>query len=287
MDYTNILLTVIALGSVALLLAAILYAIAQKFKVYEDPRIDIVEKILPGANCGGCGYAGCRALAEAAVKAEDLSTVFCPVGGNGCMQSVAQALGKVAEAKEPMVAVVRCGGSPLHRPRTNTFVGAQSCAVIASVYAGETGCTFGCIGRGDCTAACTFGAIHMNPETQLPEVVDDKCTACGACVKACPKFVIELRKKGPKNRRIFVSCINKDKGAIARKACKVACIGCGACKKACEFEAITIENSLAYINFAKCKLCRKCAVVCPTNAILELNFPLKKKVEETPVAASA
>lgn len=280
MDYSNILFTVIALGAVALLLAIILYVVAQKFKVYEDPRIDIVEKILPGANCGGCGFAGCRAFAEAAVKADDLSTIFCPVGGNDCMQSVARALGKVAAEKEPMVAVVRCSGSPAHRPRTSIYDGAQSCAVMASVYAGDTGCSFGCLGRGDCTLVCDFDAIHMNPETLLPEVIDDKCTACGACVKACPKFIIELRKKGPKSRRVFVSCINKDKGGPARKACKVACIGCGACKKACPFEAITIENNLAYIDYNKCKLCRKCVEVCPTNAIHELNFPPRKKVEE-------
>lgn len=280
MDYSIILYTVIALGSVALLLAIILYGVAQKFKVYEDPRIDVVEKILPGANCGGCGFAGCRAFAEAAVKAEDLATIFCPVGGNDCMKNVAEALGKTAAEKEPMVAVVRCSGSPAHRPRTSVYDGAQSCAVMASVYAGDTGCSFGCLGRGDCTVVCDFDAIHMNPETLLPEVVEEKCTACGACVKACPKFIIELRKKGPKSRRIFVSCINKDKGAPARKACKVACIGCGACKKACAFDAITIENNLAYIDFNKCKLCRKCVEVCPTNAIHELNFPPKKKVEE-------
>ncbi len=107
MDYSNILFTVIALGSVALLLAIILYAVAQKFKVYEDPRIDIVEKILPGANCGGCGFAGCRAFAEAAVKAEDLSTVFCPVGGNDCMKNVAQALGKTATEKVAVFCIFR------------------------------------------------------------------------------------------------------------------------------------------------------------------------------------
>ena len=282
MDYSNILFTVIALGSVALLLAVILYAVAQKFKVYEDPRIDIVEKIVPGANCGGCGFAGCRAFSEAAVKAEDLSAIFCPVGGNETMQSIARALGKVAAEKEPMVAVVRCSGSPAHRPRTSVYDGAQSCAVMASVYAGDTGCTFGCLGRGDCTLVCDFDAIHMNPETLLPEVVEEKCTACGACVKACPKVIIELRKKGPKSRRVFVSCINKDKGGVARKACKVACIGCGACKKACAFDAITIENNLAYIDFNKCKLCRKCVQECPTGAIWEVNFPpAKPKTEQT------
>ncbi|MGL4806047.1 MAG: 4Fe-4S binding protein, partial [Bacteroidales bacterium] len=148
-----------------------------------------------------------------------------------------------------------------------------------SLYGGETGCSFGCHGLGDCVTVCPFDAIHINPETQLPEVDEDKCTACGACVRACPKFIIELRKKGPKSRRVFVSCVNKDKGAIAKKACNVACIGCSKCLKACPFEAITISNNLAYIDYNKCKLCRKCVDVCPTHAIQELNFPPKKKEE--------
>jgi ferredoxin len=120
----------------------------------------------------------------------------------------------------------------------------------------------------------------------LPEVDEDKCTACGACAKACPKLIIELRKKGPKNRRIFVSCVNKDKGAVAKKSCKVACIGCAICRKNCEFDAITIENFLAYIDPNKCRLCRKCVDVCPQSSILEMNFPPKKpKVEKTETAA--
>ena len=118
--------------------------------------------------------------------------------------------------------------------------------------------------------------IHINPETLLPEVNEEKCTACGACVKACPKMIIELRKKGPKSRRIFVSCVNKDKGSIARKACTAACIGCGKCEKTCPFGAITVENNLAYIDDNKCRLCRKCVEVCPTGAIFSLNFPPKK-----------
>ena len=110
----------------------------------------------------------------------------------------------------------------------------------------------------------------------------DECTACGACVKACPNFIIELRKKNKKDRKIFVSCINQDKGGIAKKACSVACIGCGKCAKVCTFDAITIENFLAYIDPNKCKLCRKCAPECPTNAILELNFPPRKEKPAKP-----
>lgn len=281
----NVLLfTIVTLCALGILSAVILYFVAQKFKVYEDPRIDEVEAMLPGANCGGCGFPGCRGMADALVKNDDISALFCPVGGSDVMKACAGHLGKAAPEKEPQVAVVRCAGSCAVRPRTNVFDGANSCAVVASLYGGETGCTFGCLGKGDCVVVCNFGAIEINPETGLPEVDEDKCTACGACVKACPKFIIELRKKGPKGRRIFVSCVNKDKGAVARKACGVACIGCGKCKKVCEFDAITIENNLAYIDFTKCRLCRKCVAECPTGAIQEVNFPPRAPKAETPAA---
>jgi ferredoxin len=155
----------------------------------------------------------------------------------------------------------------------------MTCEIASGLYSGDTACSFGCLGLGDCTAVCTFNAIHMNPVTLLPEVDDAKCTSCGACVKACPKMIIELRKKNKKDRKIYVSCVNKDKGATAKKACSVACIGCKACLKACEYDAITIENFLAYIDPVKCKLCRKCVEVCPTDSIPEINFPLRKKAE--------
>ena len=124
----------------------------------------------------------------------------------------------------------------------------------------------------------------MDPETGLPVVDETKCTACGACAKACPKHVIELRNKGPRGMRVYVSCINKDKGALTRKACTVGCIGCGKCVKECKFDAIKVENNVAYIDFTKCKLCRKCFEACPTKAIWAVNFPPKPA---TPVAPAA
>ncbi|MDR1055239.1 MAG: Fe-S cluster domain-containing protein [Prevotellaceae bacterium] len=277
---STILVTVIMLVALGVVLAIILYLVAQKFKVYEDPRIDEVEAILPGANCGGCGFAGCRALAEALVKSNDMTSLYCPVGGNATMRATAKILGGEAQTKDPMIAAVRCNGTCENRPRTNQFEGAVSCAVMAATYGGETACTYGCLGRGDCVVSCPFDAIHMNPATDLPEVDEEKCTACGNCVKACPKIIIELRKKGPKGKRIFVSCINKDKGGIAKKACDVACISCSKCFKTCPYEAITVANNLAYIDFTKCKLCRKCVEVCPTGSIHEIHFPPRVKKEE-------
>jgi len=275
-----LLFSILMLSLLGVALAIILYLVAQKFKVFEDPRIDQVEAVLPGANCGGCGYPGCRGFADAFVKSEDLSTFFCPVGGNDTMSAAAAVMGKTVEAKDPEVAVIRCSGSPENRKRIVKYDGASSCKIATSLYSGDTGCQFGCLGLGDCVAVCKFDAIYIDPVTLLPVVNDEKCTACGACVKACPKFIIELRKKGPKSKRIFVSCINKDKGGVARKACQVACIGCGKCVKVCPHYAITLENNLAYIDFNKCKLCRKCVEECPTSAILELNFPPRKpKVE--------
>ncbi len=274
-----LLYTVLALSGMGLAAAVILYFVAQKFKVYEDPRIDQIEALLPGANCGGCGYAGCRALAEAYTKTEDIADLSCPVGGSAIAAQIAKVLGQETVAKDPMIAVVRCNGTPEHRPVINTYNGAKNCAIASSLYGGKTGCPNGCLGYGDCVTVCKFDAIYIDQKTGLPFISEEKCVACGACIKACPRMIIELRKKGPKSRRIYVSCINKEKGAIARKNCAVACIACLKCQKECPFEAITVENNIAYINFDKCKLCRKCVAVCPTNAITELNFPPKPKAE--------
>ena len=173
-----LLYTILTLCVLGILAAVVLYFVAQKFRVEEDPRIDEVEKMLPGANCGGCGFAGCRGMADALVKRDDISELFCPVGGGDCMKAVAAYLGKAAAEKQPEVATVRCGGTCEKRPRTNDYNGVRSCAVASSLYVGETACAFGCLGFGDCVVACAFDAIHINPATGLPEVDPEKCTAC-------------------------------------------------------------------------------------------------------------
>lgn len=280
-----ILLSVISLGAIGALGAIILYIVSKKFEVIEDPKIAEVQDALPAANCGGCGYPGCSGFAVACVNASTLEGLNCPVGGQATMEQIADILGLVVEKTDPKIAVVRCNGTCENRPATTFYDGAPSCAIIASLYAGETGCSYGCLGLGDCVTVCDFDAIRINPDTKLAEVDEEKCTSCGACVKACPKMLIQLRKKGPKSRRIYVSCMNKDKGGIAKKACAVACIGCKKCEKSCTFEAITIENNLAYIDDDKCRLCRKCVAECPTSAITELNFPPRKeKIREEDAA---
>lgn len=282
-----ILVAVISLGAIGLISAVILYAASKKFAVYEDPRIGQVAEVLPQANCGGCGYPGCSGFAAACVKAGSLEGKLCPVGGQPTMEKVAAILGLEATASEPKVAVVRCNGTCANRPRITTYNGVRSCAIAHATYGGETGCSFGCLGCGDCVSACQFDAIHINPETGLPEVDENKCTACVACSKACPRNIIEIRPKGKNNRRVVVMCVNKDKGAVANKACSASCIGCGKCVKVCPFEAITLENNLAYIDPAKCKSCRKCEMECPKGAIHAINFPPRKQKTEAPAAGEA
>jgi Na+-translocating ferredoxin:NAD+ oxidoreductase subunit B len=282
-----IIYTIVSLSTLGISAAVILYFVAQKFKVYEDPRIDEVEESLPAANCGGCGFAGCRNFAEACVKSEDFEGLYCPVGGNECMTKVASILGRNAVEQDPQVAVLLCNGGCDSRPKTSYYDGAKTCKIASSVYGGDTGCQFGCHGLGDCVEVCNFDALSMDPVTGLPVVNDANCTACGACVKECPKDLFELRKRAKKDRKIYVACKNEDKGGVAKKSCAVACIGCSKCFKVCPFEAITMNNNLAYIDSDKCRLCRKCVTECPTNSIIEIGFPARKeKIEEAAEAVN-
>lgn len=275
-----VLYTVISLSGIGVTAAIVLFLIAQKFKVYEDPRIDKVEDELPAANCGGCGFPGCRNFAEELVKAEDFGDLFCPVGGNETMSRIAELLGKAAVTQEPKVAVLRCNGAYKFRPKANRYDGTETCAIAAALYGGDTACEYGCLGYGDCVEVCKFDALYMDDKTGLPVVIDANCTACGACVKECPKNLFELRKRYKKDRKIYVACMNEDKGGPARKSCSVACIGCTKCLKVCPFDAITMNNNLAFIDSVKCRLCRKCAPECPTDSILEIGFPPKKEQAE-------
>ena len=281
MDF--IFIAVIVLGAIGLVAAAVLYLCSKKFAVKEDPRIGEVAALLPQANCGGCGFPGCSGLADALVKGADAGNIeglSCPVGGSEVMDKVADLLGMAISNSEPKVAVVRCNGTCENRPKVSEYSGLRTCAAMHACGAGETACGFGCLGCGDCVVVCSFGAIRINPETGIAEVDEDKCTGCGACSRACPRHIIEVRKKGPKGRRVYVSCVNHDKGPAAKSACAVACIGCGKCEKECPFGAITMGDNLAYIDPEKCRVCRKCEKVCPQKAIVAVNFPAPRPSQQ-------
>ena len=263
-----LLITIVFLGLLGCIGAVVLYITARKFHVDEDPRIDAICNELPGANCGGCGMKGCRDFASECVGRNSLSGLNCPVSGPDGMARIAAILGVESVASDRKIAVLRCNGSCSARPQTYRYDGEKTCAIMDSVGVGTSGCSYGCLGCGDCTTVCNFDAIHINKETGLPVVDADKCTACGACVAECPRRLIELRPVGRRNRRVWVACSSKDRGAVARKVCAAACIGCGKCAKECPFGAINIADNLAYIMPDACKSCGKCVGVCPTGAIL-------------------
>lgn len=271
-----ILISVILLGGIGILAAAVLYFVAKKFNVVEDPKVPLIEAELPGANCGACGYSGCHDFAVNCAKAASLEGFNCPGGGEAAMKKIAAIMGLDVVAAAPMVAVVHCDGTCENRPVRSYYDGAASCAILSMVAVGATDCAYGCLGEGDCVAACRWDAIKIDPSTGMPVVDADVCTGCGMCAAACPRSLIELRAKGPRGMRVWVACANREKGALAMKECRVACIGCGKCERVCSHDAINVENNLAYIDFEKCKLCRKCADQCPTHAIHTVNFPKPK-----------
>ncbi|MCF6181730.1 Fe-S cluster domain-containing protein [Lutibacter sp.] len=273
----SVLYSVLLLASLGFIAAGVLYVVSKKFYVYENPLIAEVEELLPSANCGGCGSPGCKSFAEKLVNTEDISDLFCPVGGNAVMKLVAATLGKEVAEKDPTVAVVRCQGGCDVRPKNTEYQGPRTCAISAMIFSGETDCQYGCLGDGDCVNACKFDAMYMDNETGLPVVITDKCTSCGACVDACPRDIIEMRPKNKRDLKVFVGCLNEDKAGIAKKACAVACIGCSKCEDVCPKDAITMINNLAYIDPVLCTLCRKCVLVCPTHSIIETNFPPRKE----------
>lgn len=274
-----LLWTILVLGLTGLIGALLLYATTRRFGVETDPREAAVREVLPGANCGACGFKGCDDFARECVSRGSLDGLNCPGAGAEGMCRIAEILGLSASAQASPVAVLHCNGCLQARPHPYVYDGASSCAVMNAVGVGTSGCAFGCLGCGDCTEVCRFGAIHMDPATGLPVVDAEKCTGCGMCAAECPRKLIEMRARGPRGRRVWVACSSRDRGPVARKVCKAACIGCGKCFRACPSEAITIADNLAYINPDVCRACGKCVGECPTGAILATFEPPLKKCE--------
>lgn len=254
----------IALLAVAGAVFGLILAFAsKKLAVESDPRVGEILSVLPGANCGGCGYPGCGGLAEAIVNGA-APVNGCPVGKNAVAAKIAAIMGvEVDENAKPKFAKVLCQGGKAERVDRFYYMGVQDCAAAGMLNGGYKQCEFGCLGLGNCVRACQFGALSIN-NNELPEVDLKKCTGCGACVKACPRNVIKLVDE---DSRVMVLCKSHGKGSEVRKACKVGCIGCGICAKNCPQQAITLTDNLAEIDPAKCTACGICVEKCPMKTI--------------------
>ncbi|MBO5097351.1 MAG: RnfABCDGE type electron transport complex subunit B [Agathobacter sp.] len=249
-------------GVLALLLGLFLGVAGEKFKVEVDPREEAINGVLPGNNCGGCGYAGCSGLAAAIAKGE-APVNQCPVGGDEVAAKVGEIMGVAAEAGVKKVAFVKCAGTCEKAKSDYDYTGIEDCAAMAFVPGGgPKTCNYGCLGYGSCVKACPFDAIHV---VDGVAVVDkDACKACGKCIAACPKGLIEFV---PYDAKHIVQCNSKDKGKDVMAACSVGCIGCGICAKNCPSDAITVENNIAHIDQDKCTGCGTCAEKCPKKII--------------------
>ncbi|WP_025323401.1 RnfABCDGE type electron transport complex subunit B [Deferrisoma camini] len=253
------------LGLLGLLAALGLAVASLRFRVEVDPRVEQIEGVLPGVNCGACGYAGCSALAQALVEGEAAPTACIP-GGGDVAQAVAGILGVDAGETVQRVAVVHCKGSPDVAPDRGRYAGIPDCRAAALVGGGPKRCDYGCMGLGSCERACPFDAIHVGPD-RLAHVDREKCTGCGACVEACPKRIIDLV---PADRLVYIRCTNPHRGKAVKAVCSVGCIGCRRCEKTCPFGAISMDRDLARIDPEKCTSCGLCATVCPTSTIDDL-----------------
>lgn len=262
----DILIAVIIVTAIGLVAGITLVLVAKYFGVPDDVKFNAVRECLPGANCGACGYAGCDGYAKALSSDPTVKTNLCIPGGDSCAAEIAAVLGVPAADVIEQVAVVHCNGDCDNAPLAANFEGTHSCKAAKQVYGGPRACAFGCLGFGDCVAVCQYDAIRV---INGVAVVDPKrCTGCGLCAKACPNSIISITDA---LRTVHVKCSNKEKGAVARKQCKVACIGCMKCEKTCPHDAVHVENNLARIDYEKCTSCGECAAVCPTGAIFDRN----------------
>lgn len=257
-----ILVTTIVITVIGILVGAGLVFTNKKFYVEVDEREAAVRECLPGNNCGACGYAGCDAMA-AAIAAGDAPVNGCPVGGSPVAEKIGEIMGVSADAVDRKVAFVRCKGSCEVTHNQGNYVGVKDCrtAALSGMYV--TDCDYGCLGFGSCVSVCPQQAIRV---VDGVAVVDPrKCIACGLCVKACPKGLIELV---PEKNKVRVQCSNKDKGPQVKKVCSAGCIGCSLCVRQCEFDAISVADNLAHVNYENCTQCGKCVAKCPAKVIL-------------------
>ncbi len=263
-----ILIALLIICCVGLLGGVLLVAAAKVFAVTEDETAKEIEMILPGANCGGCGYAGCSAYAKAVVT-KGAPVNLCSAGGAAAAEKIAAIMGVEAGAATEYKAMVACRGDLAHTKKRYDYMGIRTCVACNVLYNGDSSCPFGCLGYGDCARACPFEAIsivngvaHVNPE---------KCTGCGRCKAVCPKKIIFLYEpaasEGKEHAMPVVMCSNHKKGVDTRRDCTAGCLGCGKCQRVCPQGAVFINGNVARIDYQKCIGCHKCVEACPVQSI--------------------
>jgi len=273
MTVITILYAILTMGALGALFSVGLSIASKKLSVEEDPRLIEIIDLLPGSNCGACGFAGCAAMAEAILKG-DMEPSSCPVANNESIEKISKLLGLEVKEKVRNVAVVLCRGDRKNQKKKAEYIGVESCLAAHLVGGGERACNWGCIGFGDCVDVCPFDAIYMSPDG-IPVVDRDKCTGCGKCVEACPRNIIELH---PINRNVFVLCKNRDNPRLARSVCSAACISCGICERATGGEGFKVIDNLAVVDYEKYT---KEPILptdkCPTKCIVIVGDPEKEK----------
>lgn len=263
MNITAIIIAAVVVGCVGIILGLFLGISGEKFKVEVDPREEAIGEVLPGNNCGGCGYAGCSGLAAAIVKGE-APVGQCPVGGDPVAAQVAEIMSVEAVAGNKMVAFVKCSGDCDKSKTMFDYTGVEDCSAMPFVPAGgPNACDYGCLGYGSCVKACPFNAIHV--ENGLAKVDVTACKACGKCVAACPKKLIELV---PYDSAHLIKCNSNAKGKDVMQACAVGCISCHLCEKNCPEGAIIFTENVPSIDQDKCTNCGTCVTKCPRKIIL-------------------
>ncbi|HHV51542.1 MAG TPA: RnfABCDGE type electron transport complex subunit B [Clostridiales bacterium] len=267
----EVILAIIILTALGLVFGLILAFASAVMAVPVDEKVEALRSALPGANCGACGYSGCDGYAEAMARGE-AQPGLCTPGGQDVAEITASILGVESAGVQEKKAQVKCGGCDQYINTKLEYRGIATCAAANQFYGGEPSCSYGCLGYGDCAAACEYGAITV--ENGLAIINKDLCVGCTKCVSVCPKSIIEMV---PGSAKGIVRCSSHDKGAVVRKACSVGCIGCMKCTKVCEYDAIHVSNFLAKIDPEKCVGCGACADSCPTGCINIFGYQPKKQ----------
>ena len=258
-----VLLAVLFVSGIGLVLGLGLAIVSKIMAVPVDEREELITETLPGANCGACGFSGCSGYAAALASGAATQTNLCAPGGSKVSKEIAGIMGLEAGEVIPTCAVVLCQGNVNNAQSKMVYSGVKSCAMAQQLFGGAKTCVYGCLGLGDCMDACEFDAIHIcDGVARINPLV---CRSCKACVKACPKGLIELMPLHVSKAAVL--CKNHDKGVVARKECKKACIGCMKCEKVCEYGAVKVDRFAAYVDTSKCVGCGKCRESCPVGCI--------------------